>query len=88
MPAAVGANGARWVGLNLAINRYPYVGNNPQNWGDPNGDIQLSPRVRACFGILCIALKLGGPEVRHMPDFPESPGSECVVVPIAPRPKK
>ena len=37
MPAAVGANGARWVGLNLAVNRYPYVGNDPLNWVDPHG---------------------------------------------------
>jgi len=64
MPAATGANGARWVGLNLAINRYPYVGNNPQNWVDPNGDIALRPLFRAAL-LACLT------QLRHR--IPESP---------------
>ncbi len=71
MPMALGGSGTRWVGLNLAINRYPYVGNDPLNWGDPNGDIQFSPWVRNCAIGICIVARLGcvvanrdpGPEI-------------------------
>jgi len=80
MPAAIGANGARWVGLNLAINRYPYVGNAPLNWWDPNGDIPtLNPWQRNFFCALCIALKLGPPPP-HFPDIQIEPGEYCLAI--------
>ena len=56
MPMALGGSGARWVGLNLAINRYPYVGNNPLNWGDPNGDITFKQWSFALLSAYCIAI--------------------------------
>ena len=51
IPVALGGSGARWVGLNLAINRYPCVGNDPLNWGDPNGEL---PRVGPWLRIGCM----------------------------------
>jgi len=85
MPMALGGSGARWVGLNLAINRYPYVGNNPQNWVDPNGDIQFSPWVRNCAVGICLVARLGcvvanrdpGPEIEPT----ESPPAVIYILP-------
>ena len=45
MPVALGGSGTRWVGLNLAIKRYPYVGNDPLNWGDPEGQFPWRPFI-------------------------------------------
>ena len=78
-PGAVAGGGASWVGLNLAINRYPYVGNDPLNWGDPEGDIQFSPWVRNCAIGVCIVTRLAcvvtnrnpGPEIE--PAEPQPP---------------
>lgn len=43
MPMALGGSGARRVGLNLAINRYLYVGNDPLNWGIRKGNFHAAP---------------------------------------------
>ncbi|MHB8254438.1 MAG: RHS repeat domain-containing protein [Acidiferrobacter sp.] len=74
MPVALGGSGARWVGLNLAINRYPYVGNDPLNWGDPNGDIAWKPFI-VRFCIACL-----GHFHEHLPEkrvLPIVPGPVC-----------
>ncbi|MHB8253126.1 MAG: RHS repeat-associated core domain-containing protein [Acidiferrobacter sp.] len=52
MPVALGGSGARWVGLNLAINRYPYVGNDALSWGDPNRGYHIKARLRTDRNLL------------------------------------
>ena len=86
MPMALGGSGTRWVGLNLAINRYPYVGNDPLNWGDPNGDITFKQGSFCLMCLYCIARY-------HPADIPEPPvvaaqPSEVATLPITPFTKK
>ncbi|MHB8254436.1 MAG: RHS repeat-associated core domain-containing protein [Acidiferrobacter sp.] len=70
MPVALGGSQARWVSLNLAINRYPYVGNDPLNWGDPNGDIAFRPLFRAALLACLTRLHHRIPEVPIVPTQP------------------
>ena len=69
MPMALGGSGARWVGLNLAINRYPYVGNNPLNWGDPEGDL---PKPGAWLRIGCMIWAFCGSHRINAPKIMET----------------
>ncbi|MHB8253128.1 MAG: RHS repeat-associated core domain-containing protein, partial [Acidiferrobacter sp.] len=86
MPVVMGGSGARWVGLNLAINRYPYVGNDPLNWVDPHGDITFRQWSFTLLSAYCIA-------IFHPADIPETPvvatpPSEVATLPITPFTKK
>ena len=74
MPAAVGANGARWVGLNLAVNRYPYVGNDPLNWVDPHGDITFKQWSFTLLSAYCIAI-FRPADIPEAPTIPPAPPS-------------
>ena len=81
MPVALGGSGARWVGLNLAINRYPYVGNDPLNWVDPNGDI--SQEARSCIAGICFAITRLFP-APHCYELPEEPREPIPIIQPAP----
>jgi len=79
MPLALGGSGARWVGLNLAINRYPYVGNDPLNWGDPEGQFPWRPFVQRPF-ILHLTFAILGHFKQRYPEsviLPVQPPSVC-----------
>ncbi|MHB8254440.1 MAG: hypothetical protein ACYDEV_12250 [Acidiferrobacter sp.] len=80
VPAVVGAKGARWVGLNLAINRYPYVGNDPLNWGDPNGDLPTPGPLVRCF--MCAIRLFCTISNAHLPPEMETPEPIQIIRPL------
>ena len=85
-PGATAGSDAGGFGLNLAINRYPYVGNDPLNWGDPNGDI--SQGARSCIAGICFAITrlFPAPHCYELPEEPSAPIPIIQTVPENPKP--